>query len=262
MDNLTHSLIGAVLGQAGLTVVSGLALGIDGAAHEGARGLLVLECSTLMPNAALDFDARLDALGIGFADAPVTRGPTEALAGKLQLDVDRFRRALAPKVDGAWNLHLLTRSRELDLFVLYSSVASLLGSPGQANYAAANAFLDALALHRRAAGLPALSISFGPFSEVGLAAAQSNRGARVQERGLKSFTPKEGEALLAAMVESDEAHAGVVRLDARQWMDFYPTLASSPFFSALARQVDGAASKRSELKEAVASAPPDRKSVV
>jgi 3-hydroxyisobutyrate dehydrogenase-like beta-hydroxyacid dehydrogenase len=66
-----------------LEATQAVLFGPGGAAHEGARGVLVLECSTLMPNAALDFDARLDALGIGFADAPVTRGPTEALAGKL-----------------------------------------------------------------------------------------------------------------------------------------------------------------------------------
>ncbi|HEY3060149.1 MAG TPA: SDR family NAD(P)-dependent oxidoreductase, partial [Chloroflexota bacterium] len=87
-----------------------------------------------------------------------------------------FARVMAPKVDGARNLHQLTRERPLDLFVLFSSAAALLGSPGQVNYAAANAFLDALAHQRRAESLPALSINWGPWT-VGMAssAAESRR---------------------------------------------------------------------------------------
>ena len=71
----------------------------------------------------------------------------------------------APKVAGAWNLHARCASLPLDFFVLFSSIASVLGSPGQANYAAANAFLDALAAQRRAEGRHGLSVSWGPWSE-------------------------------------------------------------------------------------------------
>jgi acyl transferase domain-containing protein/acyl carrier protein len=176
-----------------------------------------------------------------------------------QQDRARFRRVMAPKVDGAWNLHVLTKELPLDFFVLYSSVASLVGSPGQSNYAAANAFLDALALHRRSLGLPALSLGWGPFSEVGLAAAQANRGNRVQERGMASLTPTEGETLLAALLERDEAHAGVVQLDARQWMDFYPTLASSSLFSTLARASERTGSRSAAPRQEILSAPPERR---
>ncbi len=88
----------------------------------------------------------------------------------LEQDAARFAGVMAPKVRGSWNLHLLTRDDPLDFFVLFSSIASFLGSPGQGSYAAANAFLDALAHHRRAAGLPASSINWGPWAEVGLAA--------------------------------------------------------------------------------------------
>ncbi|MCP4534758.1 MAG: KR domain-containing protein, partial [Delftia sp.] len=80
----------------------------------------------------------------------------------------RLAAVLAPKVAGAWLLHQLTRSRPLDFFVLFSSTASVLGSAGQGSYAAANGFLDALALHRRRAELPALSISWGPWAEAGM----------------------------------------------------------------------------------------------
>src|SRR5262249_3656105 len=83
----------------------------------------------------------------------------------LQLDRERFKTVMAPKVNGAWNLHELTLNKQLDFFILYSSAASLLGSPGQGNYVAANAFLDAFAHYRRAKGQPATSINWGVFSE-------------------------------------------------------------------------------------------------
>ena len=93
----------------------------------------------------------------------------------LQQDWSRFEKVLAPKVNGAWTLHNLTRDMDLDFFVLFSSAASLLGNIGQGNYAAANAFLDGLAHHRRQQGLPAESINWGPWSEVGMAASFESR---------------------------------------------------------------------------------------
>jgi acyl transferase domain-containing protein/acyl carrier protein len=90
---------------------------------------------------------------------------------------DRFVAALAAKVDGALNLHDLTRDRPPEWFVLFSSAASILGSPGQSNYAAANACMDALAHHRRALGLPALSVNWGPW-DVGMARVVGEKGAR------------------------------------------------------------------------------------
>lgn len=88
----------------------------------------------------------------------------------MRQDRARFYQVFPAKVEGAWNLHEATKDLDLDAFVLFSSVTSSLGAPGQVNYAAANAFLDALAWHRHHHGLPGVSINWGPWGEVGMAA--------------------------------------------------------------------------------------------
>jgi len=133
------------------------------------------------------------------------------------LDRGRLDAVMAPKLMGAWNLHAMTAERPLDLFVLFSSAASLLGLAGQANYAAGNAFLDALAAHRSARGLPALAVAWGPWTEVGLAAARSDRGERLAERGLGGLSPGEGLIALARLLRARSVHAAVMRFDRPRW---------------------------------------------
>ncbi len=156
----------------------------------------------------------------------------------LKLTPQRLAAVLAPKVAGAWNLHTLTRDDPLDFFVLFSSAAGLLGSPGQAHYAAANVFLDALAHHRHAHGLPALSINWGPWAEVGLAAAQTNRGQRLAAQGLASLTPAEGLAALAHLIGQSSPQAAVMKFNARHWCQIFPQAAELPLLREL---VDGLA---------------------
>jgi acyl transferase domain-containing protein/acyl carrier protein len=183
----------------------------------------------------------------------------------LQQDEGRFRTVMAPKVLGAWNLHELTRGAPLDFFVLYSSAASLLGSPGQGNYAAANAFMDALAHHRRARGLPALSINWGPFSEVGLAAATEQRGARSAHR-VRGLTPAEGTEVLAQLLSGHLAQVGVVPLAPGQWGTHHPQAGRSPRLARLVRASPPPASPATQagpsVRESLLAADPARREAV
>jgi NADPH:quinone reductase-like Zn-dependent oxidoreductase/acyl carrier protein len=147
---------------------------------------------------------------------------------------DRFRSALAPKVAGAWNLHTQTLSADLDFFVLFSSAAALIGSPGQANYSAANAFLDGLARYRRSQSLPALSVNWGPWTEVGMA-ARPDRGERLALRGVEGITPEQGIAALEFLIDQDSAQFAVMPFDCAQWMRFYQSAATSSLFACLPR---------------------------
>jgi acyl carrier protein len=119
---------------------------------------------------------------------------------------------LAPKVLGAWHLHVLTASRRLDFFALFSSAAALLGSPGQANYAAANAFLDALAAYRRARNLPAVSVNWGPWAGKGMTARDA-RGDRFAQTGLGLIDPAIGLELFGQLLASTQAQVGVLPVD-------------------------------------------------
>jgi NAD(P)-dependent dehydrogenase (short-subunit alcohol dehydrogenase family)/acyl carrier protein len=117
----------------------------------------------------------------------------------------RLAAVLAPKVQGTWNLHAATKSLELDFFVLYSSAASLLGSPGQSSYAAANAFMDGLAHQRRAEGLPATVVNWGPWAGAGMAVREGGR--RWQATGLEMLPPEQAlgaldEALTAGAIQT------------------------------------------------------------
>jgi acyl transferase domain-containing protein/NADPH:quinone reductase-like Zn-dependent oxidoreductase/NAD(P)-dependent dehydrogenase (short-subunit alcohol dehydrogenase family)/acyl carrier protein len=113
----------------------------------------------------------------------------------------RFEAVMAPKVRGTWNLHRLTLSSELDFFVLFAAAATLIGSPGQGNYAAANAFMDGLAHHRKAKGLPALSIDWGAWAETGMAARLAKEHAeRWTDRGVRPIRLDEGMTKLGEML--------------------------------------------------------------
>ncbi|MDP9360665.1 MAG: SDR family NAD(P)-dependent oxidoreductase [Acidobacteriota bacterium] len=134
------------------------------------------------------------------AGTPAVRGIIHA-AGVLDDGIllhqtrERFLRVLQPKVIGTWNLHKATEHLPLDFFVLFSSTASLLGNPGQANHAAANAFEDSFAAWLTSSGRPGLSINWGVWSEVG-SAADPELAARMKSRGVGVIRTKDGLAAL------------------------------------------------------------------
>ena len=131
---------------------------------------------------------------------------------------ERGRAVLRGKAGGAWVLHALTRGLPLDFFVMYSAAGLLLGAPGQGLYPAANAELDALAHARRRLGLPALSVAWGPWAEVGMAASLAAGGRDVwAERGLEKITPALGFGALERLVREGATHAAVMPI---RWRTF------------------------------------------
>ncbi|MFI6159260.1 type I polyketide synthase [Micromonospora haikouensis] len=129
------------------------------------------------------------------------------------LTADDVAAVMGPKVDGAWALHEATAHLDLSAFVVFSSIAATLGSPGQGNYAAANAFLDALAQHRRSRGLPATSIGWGMWATGGMTAQLSaDDRQRLGRLGLAGLTAAEGAALLDAATAGSRAAVVAARL--------------------------------------------------
>ncbi|MCY4584033.1 MAG: SDR family NAD(P)-dependent oxidoreductase, partial [Chloroflexi bacterium] len=128
---------------------------------------------------------------------------------------ERFERVLWPKMLGAWHLHLATVQRDLDLFVLFSSMTGVLGNAGQANHAAANAFLDQLARHRRSMGLAGQSIAWGAWSGLGAAEEQRSRIVeRLAAAGVGWIAPRQGLQALDRLVRQDVATGAVASVTA------------------------------------------------
>ena len=197
---------------------------IDALRRRGVR--IEVELADVTDAVAVDgmlarIDAALPALGgvihsVGvLADAVLTNQTWES-----------FERVLWPKILGAWHLHRATEDRDLDLFLLFSSLVGVTGNPGQANHAAANAFLDQLAGHRRAMGLPGQAIAWGAWSDIGEAEEQRER---IEERraalGGRWFTPQQGLRALDRLAREDATTSVVMSMD---WTVFEEAVEERP----------------------------------
>ncbi|MEM9137347.1 MAG: beta-ketoacyl reductase, partial [Cyanobacteria bacterium P01_F01_bin.42] len=238
----------------------------------GARNLVLSSRRPITPEVTLQIQAwEKSGVNVTFAQADVTdkaelKTVLDAiaesdcpLAGVLhcagvlddgaiaQMDAAQFQRVLAPKVTGAWNLHQLTLDHQLDFFVLFSSAAAMLGSPGQSNHATANAFLDGLAHYRRRSGLTALSINWGAWSEIGAVADyDSVNGELAGLPGVQLIQPDQGIELLERVWNAPAAQVGVVPI---QWPRFLSQNSfgrTDPLFEAFRSQLDSQSKQTSK----------------
>jgi acyl transferase domain-containing protein/thioesterase domain-containing protein/acyl carrier protein len=149
----------------------------------------------------------------------------------LHLTPQRFTRVMSPKVTGAWNLHLATAGLSLDHFVMFSSVAALIGTPGQASYVAANCFLDALAHHRRALGLAALSVNWGALGEVGILARDPKIAEHLSAHGVHAIAPAQATEMLGRLLQRDISQIGFMHIDWQNALGAESSSSLSPRFS-------------------------------
>ena len=253
------------LGEIGLEIAKSLA-------RRGVPHLVLTNRRGMATPGAEDAVRELEALGSQVSVSPVDVADRDALATLIQTTCvewplrgvvhaagvlddgvlseqtdERFRRVMAPKVRGAWNLHTLTQDADLDLFVMLSSIAGTFGSPGQGGYAAANTFLDALAAHRRARNLRGTSLALGRFVERGLAArGDPLQQKRLSRHGLIGFSiddaaPLFEDALKRSAPEQVLTHIDLARLEAESGG------APAPFWRALKRTATTASSVALEL---------------
>lgn len=154
------------------------------------------------------------------------------------LDAERIHKVLAPKIEGARHLDALTRNEQLDFFVLYSSATTLFGNPGQANYVAANHWLEAFAASRRAAGLPATCVRWGAIEDVGFLARNTRTRDALQERlGGSALRSDDALKVLEQMLVTPGPSLGVLELEWGALARFLPT-ANAPRFDEIARASD------------------------
>ena len=163
----------------------------------------------------------------------------------LQLDAAAMNAVMRPKMLGGWLLHRHLREAPLDFFVVFSSAGSLMGQLGQGNYAAANAFLDALAHCRRAQGLPALSINWGPWADLGFADTEGGRRLTksLELLGIRSLPPDRALKLMERLLHEDATQVAAIPVNWHRYREHY---AAGTELALLSEIVNGEAAILSE----------------
>ncbi|MFZ4482656.1 MAG: SDR family NAD(P)-dependent oxidoreductase [Chthoniobacterales bacterium] len=187
-------------------------------------------------------------------------------ASLADLTPARMSAVMRPKALGAWLLHEHTRGMNLDAFVLFSSASSIFGNPGQGNYAAANAFLDSLAHHRQALGLPALAVNWGVLGGDGYVARNEKVAEYLARQGTLALEPKEVVSLLESFLDARVAQVAALRVDWGKWRQAFRSLQDSPFHErvfASAVETEETSSKAGDWRGRIDAAPPEeRESVI
>jgi NADPH:quinone reductase-like Zn-dependent oxidoreductase/acyl carrier protein len=177
----------------------------------------------------------------------------------VSLTRERMRSVIGPKALGAWLLHESTRDFDLDCFVMFSSVSSIFGNPGQGNYGAANAFLDSLAHHRHALGLPALTVNWGVLGGEGYVARNQRVAEFLARQGTTELAPPEVVALLESSLAAGTTQVMAIRVDWTKWRQFFRGMQENPLlervFAAIGDE-DGV-STVSDLRLKIESTPPE-----
>jgi NADPH:quinone reductase-like Zn-dependent oxidoreductase/acyl carrier protein len=183
-----------------------------------------------------DADQLAKVVGRVRRDMPPLRGVIHAAAvildvGLVNTTEPAFHDVLRPKMAGAWNLHLQTLDQNLDFFVMYSSAITLFGNEGQANYAAANLYLEALAAHRRGLGLPGLAVAWGAIADIGHMARHAALTERVKERlGVRLLTPARALDRMADALAGETAFAALAEMSWSR-LSALPAIAGAPKYA-------------------------------
>lgn len=181
------------------------------------------------------------------------------------LTSERLRTVMNPKAGGAWLLHEHTKDLPLDCFVMFSSVSSIFGNPAQGNYAAANAFLDALAHHRRALGLPGLAINWGVLGGEGYVARNERVAEFLARQGTGALQPQEVTSLLESFLTAHATQVAAIRVDWAKWRQFHRGLQDNPlveriFASGVEMEETGVGA--GDWQQRIQSAPADKRDAV
>jgi acyl carrier protein len=155
------------------------------------------------------------------------------------LSRERMRAVMAPKAYGAWLLHKGTQDIKLDCFVMFSSISSIFGNPAQGSYSAANAFLDSLAHHRRALGLPALTMNWGVLGGEGYVARNKRVAEFLARQGTTELSPGEVMSLLESSLVAGNPQVAAIRVDWAKWRQFFRNMEENPLLERILASVEG-----------------------
>ncbi|MEO5753212.1 MAG: SDR family NAD(P)-dependent oxidoreductase [Chthoniobacterales bacterium] len=182
----------------------------------------------------------------------------------VALNPERMRTVVRPKAYGAWLLHEATCEKQLDCFVMFSSVSSIFGNPAQGNYSAANAFIDALAHHRQALGLPALTVNWGVLSGEGYVARNERVAEFLARQGTMGITPGEATSLLESFLVAGTDQAIAIRVDWSKWRQFFRGMQENPLLQRIFAAIENEESTgtTSDWRSRIDAAPPAEKAAV